>query len=277
MGRGILHWLLGVPRDRRAILILALASIVSTAAFAETLSPEADACKASGLIALKQRSPQVKDIEIDLDSAKIINADTKIEDVPIKTVVIGEAYIERAKSAKPQTFVCIIGASDALLRQVSHCRGRGAASHFSLRSGTPAHLTALLCQIPTEEEDMDVVRETSSLIAADKVQGTWVYNAAGENLGSIHDLMIDKKSGNVAYAIMSFGGFVGIGNDYHPLPWSVLRYDTALGGYVVNLDRAQLEGAPSYAEDAEPEWGDREYERKIHDYYGVGAYWGPPP
>jgi hypothetical protein len=108
-GRGILHWLLGVPRDRRAILILALASTVSTAAFAETLSPEADACKASGLIALKQRSPQVKDIEIDLDSAKIINADTKIEDVPIKTVVIGEAYIERAKSAKPQTFVCIIG------------------------------------------------------------------------------------------------------------------------------------------------------------------------
>jgi hypothetical protein len=109
MGRGILLWLLGVPRDRRAILIVALASTVSTGAFAETLSPEADACKASGLIALKQRSPQVKDIEIDLDSAKIISADTKIEDVPIKTVVIGEAYIERAKSAKPQTFVCIIG------------------------------------------------------------------------------------------------------------------------------------------------------------------------
>jgi hypothetical protein len=59
------------------------------------------------LIALKQRSPQVKDVEIDLDSARIINADTKIEDVPIKTVVIGEAYIERAKSAKPQTFVSL--------------------------------------------------------------------------------------------------------------------------------------------------------------------------
>ena len=67
---------------------------------------------------------------------------------------------------------------------------------------------------------MDAIRETSSLIAADKVQGTWVYNAAGENLGSIYDLMIDKKSGNVAYAIMSFGGFLGIGNDYHPLPWT---------------------------------------------------------
>jgi hypothetical protein len=109
MGWGILRWLLGAPRDRRGIVIAALASTISTAALAETLSPEADACKASGLIALKQRSPQVKDVEIDLDSARIINADTKIEDVPIKTVVIGEAYIERAKSAKPQTFVCIIG------------------------------------------------------------------------------------------------------------------------------------------------------------------------
>jgi PRC-barrel domain len=121
---------------------------------------------------------------------------------------------------------------------------------------------------------MDAVQETSSLIAADKVQGTSVYNGAGENLGSIHDLMIDKRSGSVAYAIMSFGGFLGIGNNYHPLPWSVLRYDTALGGYVVNLDRTQLEGAPSYPEDAEPEWGNREYERKIHDCYGVGPYWG---
>ena len=109
MGWGIFVWLFGARRDRRVILAAALASAISTAALAETLSPEADACKASGLIALKQRSPQVKDVEIDLDSARIINADTKIEDVPIKTVVIGEAYIERAKSAKPQTFVCIIG------------------------------------------------------------------------------------------------------------------------------------------------------------------------
>jgi hypothetical protein len=109
MNGDMLLLLLGLRSDRRAILIAALASTLSTASLAETLSPEADACKASGLIALKQKSPQVKDIEIDLDSAKIINADTKIEEVPIKTVVIGEAYIERAKSAKPQTFVCIIG------------------------------------------------------------------------------------------------------------------------------------------------------------------------
>ena len=91
------------------------AALISAPAVAEPLSPEADACKASGLIALKQKSPQVKDVQIDLDSARVINADTKIEDVPVKTVVIGEAYIERSKSQKPQTFVCIIGEKGKVL------------------------------------------------------------------------------------------------------------------------------------------------------------------
>ena len=86
-----------------------LASLAAGAAVAETPSPEADACKASGLIALKQKYPQVKDVLIDLDSAKIIKTDTAIEDVPIRTVVIGDAYVERTKTTKPQTLVCVIG------------------------------------------------------------------------------------------------------------------------------------------------------------------------
>jgi hypothetical protein len=88
---------------------LGLASLAAGTAVAETLSPEADACKASGLLALKQKYPQVKDVLIDLDSAKIIKAETTIEDVPIRTVVIGDAYVERSKSTRPQTLVCIIG------------------------------------------------------------------------------------------------------------------------------------------------------------------------
>jgi hypothetical protein len=120
---------------------------------------------------------------------------------------------------------------------------------------------------------MEAVQETGSLIAADKVQGTSVYNNAGETLGSIEDLMIDKPSGKVVYAIMAFGGFLGIGNQYHPLPWSILHYDPDKGGYVVNLDKRQLEGAPAYDVDKEPDWNDRSYEDKIHDYYGVGPYW----
>jgi hypothetical protein len=72
--------------------------------------------------------------------------------------------------------------------------------------------------------------ETSDLISSDKVEGTAVYNRQGEKLGSIYTLMIDKISGKVVYAVMSFGGFLGIGDRYHPLPWSVLKYDTRQGG-----------------------------------------------
>jgi hypothetical protein len=76
---------------------------------------------------------------------------------------------------------------------------------------------------------------------------------------------------------MSFGGFLGIGEKYHPLPWSALTYDTGQGGYVVNLSREQLEGAPVYADDEQPRWN-REYEQDIHDYYGISPYWtGPLP
>jgi hypothetical protein len=122
---------------------------------------------------------------------------------------------------------------------------------------------------------MGNVQETSTLIAADKVQGTDVFNTGGDRLGSIHDLMIDKGTGQVAYAIMSFGGFLGMGNSYHPLPWSLLRYNTSLGGYVVDIDPSQLEDAPSYPVGTEPAWGDPDYERSLHDYYGVISPWAP--
>ena len=113
--------------------------------------------------------------------------------------------------------------------------------------------------------------ETSRLIAAGKVNGTAVYNRAGEQLGSVYDVMLDKRTGRVAYAVMSFGGFLGIGERYHPLPWSVLTYDTALGGYVVDLTREQLQGAPSYTSGAGPDWTDRSYGRRLDDYYGTGT------
>jgi hypothetical protein len=96
--------------------------------------------------------------------------------------------------------------------------------------------------------------------------------AKGDSLGEVYDVMIDKRSGKVTYAIMSFGGFLGIG-DYHPLPWNTLKYDTRQGGYVVGLTREQLEGAPTYARTETPAWGDRAYEKSIHDYYGTVPYW----
>lgn len=106
------------------------------------------------------------------------------------------------------------------------------------------------------------------LIAASQVSGTSVYNRAGEKLGSIYDVILEKRTGKTEYAIMSFGGFLGIGDRYHPLPWHVLSYDQALGGYVVDIDRRRLEDAPSYAADQSNLWDDPAYGRRVTDYYG---------
>ncbi|WP_245427762.1 hypothetical protein [Roseiarcus fermentans] len=90
--------------------LLALAAALAAGpAPAASVSPEADACKASGLLALKQKIPNVKDVTIDLDSAKIIDADTAIEGVPVRTVVVGDAYVEQGAKEKPRTLVCLIG------------------------------------------------------------------------------------------------------------------------------------------------------------------------
>jgi len=112
------------------------------------------------------------------------------------------------------------------------------------------------------------VNETERLIASDKVEGTAVYNRAGEALGSVYNVMIDKYSGQVAYAVMSFGGFLGIGERYHALPWKALDFDPRLGGYVADVTRDQLERAPSYASDEAP-WDNPGYGRSIYDYYGM--------
>jgi len=116
-------------------------------------------------------------------------------------------------------------------------------------------------------------RETSRLISASKVEGTSVYNRKGDKLGTVEDIMIDKYTGQVGYAVMSFGGFLGIGHRHHPLPWQVLDYDEQMGGYIVELDKKQLEGAPSYEADADPNWEDRDWGKKVHDYYNVPPYW----
>ena len=110
--------------------------------------------------------------------------------------------------------------------------------------------------------------ETNRLIASNKVEGTAVYNRDGEHLGEIYNFMVDKYSGQVAYAVMSFGGFLGMGERYHPLPWKKLTYDTRLGGFMVDIDRSQLESAPHHGRDDEP-WADPQYGRNVYGYYGV--------
>ena len=109
---------------------------------------------------------------------------------------------------------------------------------------------------------------SADVISSDRVEGTNVYNNAGDKLGSIDDLMIDKRSGHVRYAVLEFGGFLGIARDRYPLPWAILKYDTSRDGYVVPLDKSQLEGAPRYDLESRPDY-DETYGRRVNDYYGV--------
>jgi len=110
---------------------------------------------------------------------------------------------------------------------------------------------------------------TNDHIRATTVKGTDVYNREGEHLGHIDDVVLSKSNGRAEYAIMSFGGFLGLGEQYHPLPWDTLTYDSTRGGYVVDLNRAQIEGAPSYRPTEEPDWTDPAYGARIRDYYNM--------
>ena len=115
------------------------------------------------------------------------------------------------------------------------------------------------------------------LIPADRVNGTDVVSKSGEKLGKIEDVAIEKVSGDVAYAILSFGGVLGIGSKYHPVPWKLLKYDTEKRAYVIPMDKADLEKAPMIDETELSGWNDELSREDIYRYYsgyGVGPYWG---
>ena len=111
------------------------------------------------------------------------------------------------------------------------------------------------------------IDETDRLIASDKVEGTAVYSRSGEHVGSIYNFMVDKITGQVSYVVMSFGGFLGLGERFYPLPWKTLTYDLERGGYVIDINREQLERAPSYAAGEDP-WKDPEHRRNIFGFDG---------
>ncbi|MCP1833990.1 hypothetical protein J2R76_002327 [Bradyrhizobium sp. USDA 4532] len=111
-------------------------------------------------------------------------------------------------------------------------------------------------------------RETGNLIGSDKVEGTAVYGADNERIGSIERVMIDKIGGKVSYAVLGFGRFLGIGDDHYPLPWQSLKYDTNLGGYITGLNDSQLRGAPRYSNESSWNWSDPSVARSVDDYYG---------
>jgi sporulation protein YlmC with PRC-barrel domain len=116
-------------------------------------------------------------------------------------------------------------------------------------------------------------RSGKPLIESDRVEGTAVYDRSGKRIGTVERVMIDKISGRVAYAVMSFGGFFGVGADEYAVPWRMLDYDPSLGGYRIQITAEQLQSAPSLSRDRGQDWPDRQSEQDLHDYYQVTYYW----
>lgn len=131
-------------------------------------------------------------------------------------------------------------------------------------------------QASVSENQLAAGVSDKALIAADRVSGTTVYNQSGEKLGKIEDVAIEKVDGEVAYAILSFGGFLGLGSRYYPVPWRMLSYSTEMGGYVIACDKEHLENAPSFDRDDLSGWSDGTERDAIFSYYGpygVRPYW----
>jgi hypothetical protein len=123
---------------------------------------------------------------------------------------------------------------------------------------------------------MTAKKPAHPLIPADRVNGTDVYSKAGDKLGKIEDVAIEKVSGEVAYAILSFGGVLGLGAKFHPVPWKLLKYDEDKRAYIVPMSKADLEKAPMIDETELSGWNDEADREVIHSFYagyGIGPYW----
>jgi sporulation protein YlmC with PRC-barrel domain len=111
------------------------------------------------------------------------------------------------------------------------------------------------------------------VMAADTLEGEDVMNAAGEDLGSIDHIMIDVPTGKVAYAVLSFGGFMGVGDKLFAVPWRALKLDTQKKCFILNASKEYLSNAPGFDKDDWPTFADEEWARHIHSYYQSLPYW----
>jgi sporulation protein YlmC with PRC-barrel domain len=114
------------------------------------------------------------------------------------------------------------------------------------------------------------------IMAADTLEGDDVVNRQGEDLGKIKDIMIDVPRGRVAYAVLSSGGFLGIGDKYHAIPWSALTLDADRKCFILDVDKERLQNAPGFDKDNWPSMADTTWATEVHQYYGQRTYWTPP-
>lgn len=121
-----------------------------------------------------------------------------------------------------------------------------------------------------EEADPGGTLESVLLSAREDINGTLVYTALGEDMGSVHDVLIDAASGRVVYGVVQVGGVLGLGADHYPVPFERLRYDNGLGGYITDVSLEDLDAAPPHEDD----WrDDRGWQAQAYDHYGVRPHW----
>jgi sporulation protein YlmC with PRC-barrel domain len=124
-----------------------------------------------------------------------------------------------------------------------------------------------------EGKAMPTATGHTSAIRASKVIGTSVYNGAGEKIGKVEDVVLDKQSNNIMFAVVGFGGFLGMNEKFHPLPWSTLDYQKGKEGYVVNLSKEQLKAAPADGIEELTRSDGEGLRDEVYDYYKAPRYW----
>jgi sporulation protein YlmC with PRC-barrel domain len=124
-----------------------------------------------------------------------------------------------------------------------------------------------------EEHSMTTASGHTSAIRASKVLGTSVYNSAGDKIGKIEDVVLDKQSNNIMFAVVGFGGFLGMNEKYHPLPWSSLDYQNSRDGYVVGYTKEQLQAAPADGIEELTRNDGLGLRDQVYDYYNAPRYW----
>jgi len=113
----------------------------------------------------------------------------------------------------------------------------------------------------------------TSAIRASKVVGTQVEDPSGQKLGKVEDVILDKQSNAILFAVVSFGGFLGVAEKYHPLPWASLDYDANRNSYVVNFTREELQAAPAGSVEELTRNDGLDFRDRTHAYYKVERYW----
>ncbi len=117
---------------------------------------------------------------------------------------------------------------------------------------------------------MSTAHPNHLFISSDDVEGTAVYDFQDNKIGQVDHLMINKITGHVHYAVLSFGGFLSFAHNHYPIPWQKLKFDTSLDGFRVDIGEAQLRDAPEFSDDS---WSNRTWERNVHTHYEIPPYW----